>query len=83
MAKKNYSPELCTELERIAHDPRLEITHRPARYENGTVLPIDITGAQLKWDFSNDMSVASDDMDYHYRFTFELSHTPFCFTGCN
>ena len=44
MAKKNYSPELCTELERIAHDPRLEITHRPVRYENGTVLPIDITG---------------------------------------
>ena len=44
MAKKNYSSELCTELERIAHDPRLEITHRPTRYENGTVLPIDITG---------------------------------------
>jgi hypothetical protein len=44
MAKKNYSPELCTELERIAHDPRLEFTHRPTRYENGTVLPIDITG---------------------------------------
>lgn len=44
MAKKTYSPELCTELERIAHDPRLEITHRPTRYETGTVLPIDITG---------------------------------------
>ncbi len=44
MAKKTYSSELCTELERIAHDPRLEITHRPTRYETGTVLPIDITG---------------------------------------
>jgi len=44
MAKKIYSAELCTELERIARDPRLEITHRPTRYENGTVLPISITG---------------------------------------
>jgi len=44
MAKKKYSPELCTELTRAVEDAQLEIRHRPARYENGTVLPIEITG---------------------------------------
>ena len=44
MAKKDYSPELCKELTRVAEDPQLAIRHRPVRYENGTVLPIEITG---------------------------------------
>ena len=44
MAKKNYSPELCKELTRRADNPQLLIRHRPVRYENGTVLPIEITG---------------------------------------
>ncbi len=44
MAKKEYSSELCKELARRAEDPQLEIRHRPVRYENGTVLPIKITG---------------------------------------
>jgi hypothetical protein len=44
MPKKEYSPTLCTELEHAAEDAQLEIRHRPSRYENGTVLPIEITG---------------------------------------
>jgi hypothetical protein len=44
MGQKKYSSELCKELARTAEDPQLEIRHRPIRYENGTVLPIDITG---------------------------------------
>ena len=44
MAKKNYSSDLCKQLELAANDPSLEIRHRPTRYENGTVLPIEITG---------------------------------------
>ena len=44
MAKKQYSSELCKELALAAGDPKLEIVHRPVRYENGTVLPVDITG---------------------------------------
>ncbi|MEN7972623.1 MAG: hypothetical protein ABFR47_02190 [Verrucomicrobiota bacterium] len=44
MAKKNYSSDLCKQLELTANDPLLKIRHRPARYENGTVLPIEITG---------------------------------------
>lgn len=44
MAKKVYSSELCMELERIGHDPQLCVTHRPVRYEKGTVLTVDITG---------------------------------------
>jgi len=44
MAKKNYSPELCKELANRADDPQLLIRHRPIRYENGTVLPVEITG---------------------------------------
>ncbi len=44
MAKKQYSSELCKELEHAAEDPKLEIRHRPVRYENGTVLPVEITG---------------------------------------
>lgn len=44
MAKKKYSSELCKELALAAENPRLAIRHRPVRYENGTVLPIDITG---------------------------------------
>lgn len=44
MAKKNYSTQLCKELEQAANPPSLEIKHRPVRYENGTVLPVDITG---------------------------------------
>ncbi len=44
MAKKSYSSELCKELARVAGDPQLKIVHRPVRYENGTVLPIEITG---------------------------------------
>ncbi|MDH3982061.1 MAG: hypothetical protein OES84_04075 [Kiritimatiellaceae bacterium] len=44
MAKVIYSSELCKELAHTAGDPQLKITHRPVRYENGTVLPINITG---------------------------------------
>jgi len=44
MAKKKYSSDLCRQLELAANDPSLEIRHRPTRYENGTVLPIEITG---------------------------------------
>ena len=44
MAKKEYSSELCKELEQVANHPVLEIRHRPVRYENGTVLPVEITG---------------------------------------
>jgi len=44
MAKKKYSSELCKELDLAANDSLLEIRHRPVRYENGTVLPIEITG---------------------------------------
>jgi hypothetical protein len=44
MAKRDYSAELCKELERTAADSGLAIRHRPVRYENGTVLPIEITG---------------------------------------
>jgi len=44
MAKKKYSSELCKHLELAANDPRLEIRHRPVRYENGTILPVEITG---------------------------------------
>jgi len=44
MAKINYSSELCKELATVAEDPQLKIRHRPVRYENGTVLPVGITG---------------------------------------
>ncbi len=44
MAKTNYSIELCKELERKSKNPQLLVTHRPTRYEKGTVLPIEITG---------------------------------------
>ncbi|MCK5675724.1 MAG: hypothetical protein KAH99_01765 [Verrucomicrobia bacterium] len=44
MAKREYSSDLCKQLESTANDPLLEIRHRPVRYENGTVLPIEITG---------------------------------------
>jgi hypothetical protein len=44
MAKNTYSTELCKELALAAGDPELKIVHRPVRYENGTVLPIEITG---------------------------------------
>ncbi len=44
MAKQNYSVELCKELEQKAQDSQLLVSHRPTRYENGTVLPVDITG---------------------------------------
>ena len=44
MAKVNYSSNLCKELSKTADDPQVLIKHRPARYENGTVLPIEITG---------------------------------------
>ncbi|MBN2685863.1 MAG: hypothetical protein JXR40_11340 [Pontiellaceae bacterium] len=44
MAKKTYSTELCRELEQKSKPPELLITHRPARYEKDTVLPVDITG---------------------------------------
>jgi hypothetical protein len=44
MAKKKYSSELCKELAHSAADSQLKITHRPVRYENGTVLPVEITG---------------------------------------
>lgn len=44
MAKKAYSSELCKQLELAANPPQLNIRHRPARYENGTVLPVEITG---------------------------------------
>ncbi len=44
MAKNTYSSELCKELATTAGDPQLKIKHRPVRYENGTVLPIEITG---------------------------------------
>ncbi len=44
MGKIKYSSELCKELTHVAEDPQLKIRHRPVRYENGTVLPIEITG---------------------------------------
>ena len=44
MAKIKYSSELCKELATTAEDPQLKIRHRPVRYENGTVLPVEITG---------------------------------------
>ena len=44
MAKTNYSSELCKKLEKISQPPDLKIQHRPARYENGTILPVSITG---------------------------------------
>jgi hypothetical protein len=44
MGKTNYSSTLCKELSQTANDPQLLIKHRPVRYENGTVLPVDITG---------------------------------------
>ncbi len=44
MAKKEYSSKLCKELTRLAEDPKLNVRHRPIRYENGTVLPVEITG---------------------------------------
>jgi hypothetical protein len=44
MAKRKYSSKLCQALDSSANDSQLEIRHRPVRYENGTVLPIEITG---------------------------------------
>jgi len=46
MAKTIYSPDLCRQLEIKAANPALEIRHRPARYENGTVLSVKVTGLQ-------------------------------------
>jgi hypothetical protein len=40
MAKRKYSSELCKELAHTAENQQLEIRHRPVRYENGTVLPM-------------------------------------------
>lgn len=44
MARKKYSSELCEQLALAANPPQLEIRHRPSRYENGSVLPVEITG---------------------------------------
>ncbi|WP_372847020.1 hypothetical protein [Pontiella sp.] len=44
MGKIDYSSTLCKALSQIADHPQLRIKHRPVRYENGTVLPVEITG---------------------------------------
>ena len=44
MAKTNYSSKLCKKLEKATQPAGLKIQHRPARYENGTILPVSITG---------------------------------------
>jgi exonuclease III len=46
------------------------------------ILKTDVTDAHLKWNFSNNMTLETDDMDYRYVFTFDISHTPPCFTTC-
>lgn len=47
------------------------------------VLSLDQTDAHAIWMFTDDTTVADDDSDYRYRFVFDVSHTPPCFTTCD